>query len=461
MASQQIKSKNKFKEAGNTGVQIFNGIISGEEYNANLRGRQGLRTYDEMRKSDASVKMSLKAVKEPIKALPWFVQAATDDPKDVEVRDFVNKAIFDVLRFKTVMGEILTHLDFGFSVHEKVYDVRDVLGAERVILKKLAFRKQTSIARWEAGPNRPGVTQYGSGSKSIPIDLDRLVVFTNEQEGDNYEGVSILRAAYKHWYYKDKLYQIDAIGHERQALGVVDITYPKGADKQDIESAEEAARNIRANEEAFISHPEDFTVQFMDMKADTLKEMKPSIDHHDRQISKNVVAQFMDLGASSGSGSRAVGEPQLKIFEQAIQSVAEVIADTFNQYVVRDLVDLNFNVSEYPKLLPGSVNRDTLTELATSYKKLVEAGVLTPTEEDEDYLRGRLGLPDRPDDDADDEKDDEPKTNSKTPETALDEARDDTNVEAASSPEQDQASLLAKARSVMASIKDRLYGGKE
>lgn len=449
MASKPTKTKDRYVEVGESGVQIFNGIISGEEYNSNLWGRRALATYDEMRRSDASVKMSLKAVKEPIKALPWFIKPASDDPKDVEVAAFIDEVIFRVLRFRTALSEILTHLEFGFSVHEKVLEVQPINGTPRVVLKKLAFRKQTSIAKWVAGDNRPGVTQTNSKGVGVPIDLDRIVVFTNDQEGDNYEGISILRAAYKHWYYKDKLYQIDAIGHERQALGVVKIKHPKNAEGSAITQAENAARNLRANEEAFITEPEGWDINFMDMKAGTLKDVKPSIDHHDRQISKNVVAQFMDLGATSGSGSRAVGEPQLAIFEQAVQSVAVLIADTFNQYVIKELVDLNFNVTAYPELSPGDVNKDSLGELATSYKTLVDAGAITPTEEDEAYLRGRLGLPERPDDaPADDDAED----------TLTDPVIDEEESQEPQPDAVKKASLLADARRASDAIREMLYG---
>lgn len=409
------KKNNRYQSQGVSGVNIFNGIITGEEYNANLRGRNALRTWDEMRRSDAAVKLTLKSIKEPIKALPWFIEGASDDPKHVEQRDYINAVMFDILRWKTSLGEILTHLEFGFSVHEKVLDVQPVLGTDRIVLKNLAFRKQTSISKWQAGDDRPGVTQINSKGQSIPIDLERLVVFTNEQEGDNYEGISILRAAYKHWYYKDKLYQIDAIGHERQALGVVKIKHPKNAEEKYINKAEEAARNLRANEEAFITEPEGWEIEFMDMKAQTLRETLPSIDHHDLQIPSSVMAGFMKLGSTSGSGSRSVGEVQYKAFEQQVLSVAEYIADTMNQYVIKELIDLNFNnVTEYPKLTVGALDKDSLKELAESYKTLVDAGAIDPTPEDEAYLRGRLGLPERPDEEEADEDDDEPTKNKET-----------------------------------------------
>lgn len=451
----KAKTSQRYKEIGTSGVQIFNGIITGEEYNYNLMGRNALRTWDEMRKSDAQVKMSLKVVQEPVKALSYHVQPASDDAKDVEVADFVSANLFEVLRWKTTLGEILTHLPMGFAVFEKVFAFGPINGTDRIYMSKFAFRKQTSIAKWEAGDGVPGICQYGRAGELIPIPLPKIVTFTNEQEGDNYEGVSILRAAYKHWYYKDKLYQIDAIGHERQALGVVKIKHPKNASNAQIKTAENAARALRANEEAFMKEPEGWEIEFMDMKAGSLKDTEPSINHHNRQIPVNVLAGFMDLGATTGSGSRAVGETQLKVFEYSIKFVADYITDTINRYVVKELVDLNFNVTEYPTLVAGEVSGESLTELATALKNLIDAGAIVPTDEDEAYLRGILGLPERPESDDASEDDDKPNSKSKKPADAPDEDEEDGEVD---DDDAKKASIVDKARAVIASLREKLYG---
>ena len=57
-------------------------------------------------------------------------------------------------------------------------------------------------------------------SGEVDIPAWKFVVFTFRQEGDNYEGVSVLRSSYKHWYIKDQLYRFDAVKHERQAVWI-------------------------------------------------------------------------------------------------------------------------------------------------------------------------------------------------------------------------------------------------
>jgi hypothetical protein len=69
------------------------------------------------------------------------------------------------------------------------------------------------------------------------------------------EGTSILRAAYKHWYIKDKLYKLEAVKHERQSVGVPYIKVPNAAKKEDKLEAKAILANMRANENAFLVLP--------------------------------------------------------------------------------------------------------------------------------------------------------------------------------------------------------------
>ncbi|NHW45957.1 DUF935 family protein [Paenarthrobacter sp. MSM-2-10-13] len=394
MASNSTKKKKLIisPEMGDSGTHIFSGVITGEEYNFDLTGRKALKVWEQMRRGDASVGTSLKAIKYPIKATKFFAAPASDDDADLDVSDFVHWNLFSRLKWKKILGEILTYLEMGYAIFEMVFEVEDVDGVERIVLTKLSFRKQTGLESWLAGPDTPGITFRKSDGKSVAIPLEKLIVFTNEQEGDNYEGVSILRTAYKHWYYVDKFDQIDAVGHERHSLGVPKIKYPRTATDAEREAARNVVRNLRANEESYVEEPEGWDINFMDMQAHSLKDIGPSRDHHDRQISKNVLAQFLELGSGGASGGRAVSEDQHILLNQSIESVLDYVADTLG-YVVKTLVDLNFTVDQYPTIKHGDVNQKDVVALAGAVEKFVKSGVITPTEADEDHVRQLIEFP--------------------------------------------------------------------
>src|SRR5258708_2758460 len=75
-------------EIGDTGTRILDGIIS-EEYNTKLANTRGIAVYDEMRKSDGTVRAAVQAVTQPIRAAEWYVKPATEEQADIDTADFV------------------------------------------------------------------------------------------------------------------------------------------------------------------------------------------------------------------------------------------------------------------------------------------------------------------------------------------------------------------------------------
>ena len=81
-------------ELGDTGIRGVHGIIA-EDYNPNLQGVQAIRVYDEMRKSDGTVRAAILVTTLPIRRAKWFINPVTQDDKDKEIATFVEHALFD------------------------------------------------------------------------------------------------------------------------------------------------------------------------------------------------------------------------------------------------------------------------------------------------------------------------------------------------------------------------------
>ncbi len=380
------------KEQGASGTTIYSGQILNEEFNPKLQKHQALKVYDEMRRSDATVNAALTAIKLPLIQAPFSVDPASEDEADKEVAHVVQENLTEIIDWRKFLEEALTYQDFGFSLFEMVIEPKDIDGKPYVVVSKLAFRKQTTIYAWEQAKGEPGITQHTRDGRVLSIPLEKLVRFTNRQEGDNYEGISVLRSAYKHWYIKDTLYRIDAMGHERQGLGVLDITHPTGAKQSDLDKMAKTARALRANAQSYMLHEKGWEVQFLDMKAKSMKDIEPSINHHDRQIMKNVLAQFLEIGASKGGGSRATSEDHSRLFEMSVQAIAEYIVQVLQNTVVKTIVDLNFTNRPYPKLSVGRISDDNIPEISAAVQAFVTAGALHPRPADENKVRQMIGL---------------------------------------------------------------------
>lgn len=387
------------KEIGQSGTYMYYGFISGEEYNLDLVGKVGLQTYDVMRKSDATVHATLVVCKNPIIGATWDVQPASSEPDDIEIAEYVERELFErKIMWQDTLREALTCLDFGHAVMEIVYEKTDYNGKPRIGLAKLASRKQRSILRWEMSDHNPGVTQVVPTGKLIDIPREKLVYITNEREGDNYDGISLLRFAYKPWKIKDALELMNAIALERMAVGVPivkkgmnNITISDG----ELQKVRSALRQMRVNEESYLEIPDGLEISMLDMGAQTTKDVLPTIEHQNRQITLSVLAQFLMLGSAGGSGSRAVSADHSTLFIKSLEAVARTIQQAFQKDVINRLVDLNYSnlKNGYPKLTFADISDDDAAASATAVAALMNAGALTRDPTVENRLRKMLNLP--------------------------------------------------------------------
>jgi hypothetical protein len=396
--SRQLKDKPKssFKELGASGVQFFDGMISGEEYLTELQGTKGIDVYDRMRRSDAQVRGTLYAITLPIRQAKWFVEPASEKPIDIEIAERIEKNLFTemIITWDDFLRQALGYLTFGFSVFEKVLAVTE---DNKILLKKLAPRLQGTIYRWRINDNGQltGIQQYvqkGDNGRYeyIDIPVEKLALFINEQEGANFEGISVLRSAYKHWYIKDELYKIDAIGHDRWSSGIPVLGEPESANDGDRSRVATILSNLHSREKSYVHKPHGWEFEMFE-KSGSNESIIKSISHHNEEIAKNVLAQFINLG-TSGSGSRALGESFEELFMQSLNAVAGYVSDNMNRYVIRQLVDLNWNVTEYPRLKASRIMLN-LNKWLDGLAKVGLGNAVTRDNEIENVLRDTLGFP--------------------------------------------------------------------
>lgn len=381
-------------EIGATGTTIFSGQLSQNEYNADLRGALGLAIYDKMRRSDARVKFALAVCELPLRSVSWSIEPASDDDQDVEIAEALESNLMNMsITWDSFLHHALIMLWAGYMIFEKVWDVGD----DGVILRKLAPRLPQTLYKWNLDDTGGflGIEQQvfvGMQYKTIPIEAEKLLVFTNDKEGSNFEGVSILRTAYKHWYYKDNLYRIDGIAAERHACGVPLFTHPSTAKKDDKDRIDQLGQRLYANESAYVRLEDGYTFDIKGLTG-SVRDIMPSIQHHDRKILESVLADFADLG-SGDKGSWALSKDKSSFFLMALKSVAKNIGDTMNAYCVKQWVDYNYaGITEYPKLKCSKLDTRDVVALANAVSQLLTSGGLTKDEGIEGTMRDVLELP--------------------------------------------------------------------
>jgi hypothetical protein len=291
------------------------------------------------------------------------------------------------LSWTQVLTEALLMLDFGYYMFEKVWDLAIVDGQPRTILKKLAPRHPMDVKEWKYDSNGgpAGVVMYGSNSnEDYFIPIEKLLVFTFDKEAGNIEGISVLRSAYKHWYFKEQLYKIDAIQKERHGIGIPVIKLPLGFTDADKRLAEELGRNIRTNERAHIVLPPSWEIMMLKLEGNPVDALT-SVEHHNAAIRENILVNFIVEGAK---------EEDLVLFLKATRFIADIVIDSFNSYLIPQLIDYNFTNVEYPKLKVRRIGETAdWRTLSFAIRNLIGAGVIIPDEQLEINLRNEMDLP--------------------------------------------------------------------
>jgi hypothetical protein len=369
---------------------------------------QAILIYEEMANSDAAVDVSLRAAKTPVMGADYFVEPFSDNPIDLDIQEFVE---FNLLSgtnapFLLILEDVLRMYEFGFSVIEKVYEEREWApkrtGANRrkyTMLRKLAPRPTPTIKEIKYDDNGgpvsivQGAVQADGKPKDVEIDIEKLIIFSNNKKGGNLEGKSILRTAYRHWFFKSNLYNIDGIQKERHGMGFPTIQLKPGYKPADKDAAIELVRNIRTNEHGGAVLPPNWELKFLDLPGQPVDVMK-SIEHHNGGIMLNTMSQFLLLGLEGSGGGRATSGAHQDMFNKALRYVANMICDDINLYCVPFLVGYNFDTDHFPKLRVRNIGETKdMQQWASAISNLLAQHAITPDMETEQWIRTVIDAP--------------------------------------------------------------------
>lgn len=393
-----------------TGLPNWWGAPDDEE-TPELRWPKNVEIYDRMRRQDGQVISVLRAVTLPIVRTPWRLDPNGARPEVVEfVADNLGLPIVgeepkaaprtrDRFSWAEHLRLALLQLTFGHSFFEQVYRLDD---AGMLRLRKLAWRPPRTISKVDVARDGGLVAIEQQGAKdTVRMEVDRLVAYVSDREGGNWLGQSLLRPAYKYWLLKDRLLRVGAQTVDRNGLGIPTYTAPespadlKGEDREKWEKDQVAnglkvAKAMRSGESAGVSLPHGATLKAQGVDG-TLPDAEKWVRYYDEQIARAVLAHFLNLGTETGSW--ALGSTFADFFTLSLQTVGMAIADTANQHIVEDLVDLNWGEDEpAPRITFDEIgSRHPLT--AEAIKALVDAKALTPDPGLEQYLRTTFGLP--------------------------------------------------------------------
>ena len=403
-----------FTERGRVGSKRYGGHFY-EEFLSELQGSRGVQTYREMSDNCAVVNAILFAIKMLIRQASWHVQPTGSEDCDKTCAEFVESCFHDMQdTWSDTVSEILSFLTYGWSLFEIVYKRRT--GHKRqpqldskfddglIGWQKLAFRSQTSLYEWEFD-ERDNLTAFvqmpAPTYEIIRIPIEKCLLFRTESVGGNPEGRSILRGAYRSWYFLKRLQEIEGIGIERDLAGFPVLVAPEDVD---IWSPSNAAllkmctdfvKDLRRDALEGLTIPAGWELKLLSTGGARQFDTNTIIERYEKRISMTCLADFIFLGQSN-VGSFALSSDKTELFSMAIGSYLDSICETINRKLIPQLIEMNrrhFPNAAIPELVHGDIETADLSQLAAYIKELVGVGLITPDEELESYLREQASLP--------------------------------------------------------------------
>lgn len=396
-------------EIGLPGTRIWAGLIF-EDPNRELQGREGLRRLRAM-SYDPTAAAIIAVHDRPIRSAAWRVEPVDDSPEQLQIADEVwwNLNEFGTQSFDDVIRECHIRFWAGFHFAEIVYDiVQSGQYAGHVGWTKLAYRSPESKWRWDVEEidsasgakmrELVAVTQLAPPNyRYITIPRDKLLVWIQDLEGENFDGRALIRPCWKPFFYKDYLLKIQAIGLQRGYMGIPIGSFPANFTSNEVAATQAIVENLRVSENAGVVKPDSIslTMEKIDLEGTTMQE---AINYFDRQMFTAPLAEFLVLGTSgAGSLSGSLSEDQSELFLMQLNAQANYDAQIINlQPGIPRLVAYNYgDQPKYPQLVHGPVGQRDFDKLGTAIARLAQFGVLTPDDGLEDALRDQMGLPER------------------------------------------------------------------
>jgi len=364
-----------------------------------LKIKKGNEVYQKML-TDDQVKPVIQFKKDAVTSRDFFFEVGTDDNGDPredhqEMSDFFHYMIGQIRgSFTDNLKGILTAIENGFSVSEKIYDTVDYEDKAMWGLKDIKLRPFDSFEGGFVSDEHGNITKINQNvpGQQIEIPLDKIIHFVNDPDFDTLYGRSDLRACYRAWWSKDIAIRFQNIFLERHATGFIWAQVEGRLETEQKAKLEALLRNI--NTATGIQVPSNVTLNHSSPVNTTAFE--DAIAQYDKAIAKGVlVPNLLGITEQGNTGSYSQSEIQLRAFFWTLGALAKRLEEVLDEQLFRQLALWNFGTEDYPKFKFQPMTLEEAVALSTTWGDLVQKGAVTQSDTDEAYIRNILGFPEQ------------------------------------------------------------------
>jgi|SRR6185295_14162382 len=412
-------------ELGVTGLKYSMGRIY-EEWDRSLVGPKAMRVYREMEQCPA-VGACLGAIEMQARDGTLKVEPPPDaSQEELLWAEHVRTCLGDMsFSWDDTLTEILSMLQFGFAPMEVVWkrrggDVNDPASRSRysdglIGWRKFAIRGQETVTRWDLDPNGGIQAVYQQAApdyKERRIPIDKMLLFRPKVAKNNPEGRSVLRSAYRSYFFWKQALISEGIGMQRNLEGFPVMGIPAACFLEDataeqkatLEAARKLVTSIGMDEQRGAVIPIEYlpgtNSKLYDLSILQNGSGKSQVNtseiirQRQREVVVSMIYDLMLIGEPNTLKYQGNRPPEF--FAASVDAWLESIAAIFNAIAIPDLYRMNgWPIERTARLCFTRISPPDLAGIGDFITKTVAAGALFPEGLDA-YLRGLANFPPAP-----------------------------------------------------------------
>lgn len=330
----------------------------------------GYEDYDKML-MDPQIKSGYELIRMFLLSRKLIVNPASDDEEAVEIAGQLQDML-DHMKYpmRKVRNDMYSALIYGYSVGEVLWEAdeeNNIINMARI--RPIPIETLENCFRYDDNGDVEKIIQT-IDDEEIEIPAEKCLIYTYDEQFGNRSGTSILDAVYDNWYMKQKIlqwYNIFLQKHEGPTLaGFVENPTYKDLFRDQLDEIREGRANITAGMNDRIEVIES------QHRGEGFKE---AINYHDVMIYRKMNIGTMILGQEDGAGAYAQSQTQFDTLSIFLDGIHEDIAAELQAKIV-ELVDMNWNVDDYPVISFETFEEKDLLGLINALKPLIDAGAI-------------------------------------------------------------------------------------
>ncbi|NUL83366.1 MAG: DUF935 family protein [Armatimonadetes bacterium] len=340
----RIKRRPLTKELAPSGI-----VSTGErlpKWNGDeLIAKHGYAIYEKM-SQDAHVKACLNAKRYALLSVGWRIEAADKSILAQRAARFCQDALNQIEGgLRTVLWNALDALSKGFSVQETIFAQS---GSALVIRTTKAKDPSAFVFETDEFGNILALRMTTPDGRTIDLPPEKFIVYPFGVKYESPYGESDLKAAYKHWFAKDRLIRFWNVYLEKFATPTLIGTYQRGLPPQLQSELLEALERVQ--QETAIVTPEEVRIQALEIAQHGAGAYKEALAFHNAEISKSILGETLTVDEGRTVGSLALGQVHMDALAAHLRSIRLDLADRVAaRQILKPLIELNLPGAPVPR----------------------------------------------------------------------------------------------------------------